>query len=370
MRKRNASPRRRTDSLAPSLTLSDQNPRQFGESLAQLARDGLMEQAAKALRAELSLGRSDLARAGFDALGDSLWAWPGFARESLRALERCQSPGGGDCLSAWSRAASNAGALPMALGRGGHARGQALAALGEAPFWAAQSSERAARELGALLSLCVEGASDSEAGGCVRAALGSWLSPEGKSAKSMAALRLASETAAFELALRPLWLCAAGDGRESAAFSLLERVGFSRCAPTLLMALGEAGLVSLRSRVDGRSLAHYASAALDEPAWRLALRRPDLLREPNALGGLPSEALGSWLNRLCESDSPRSARQLSGAERMLLLAMGAERDRPGCGFGPEFIDGLRPAARARCEWSALACESPEPIGAPRSARAL
>lgn len=335
-----------------------------------------MEQACKALSAELAAGRAESAQAGFEALGVAAWSWPGFARESLRALERCQSPGGGDCLAAWSRAALAAGALPEALGRGGHARGQALAALGLAPFWASETSERAARELGALLSACVKGAAEAEAGGCVRSALSAWLSPDGKSPKSLAALRLASEAAAFDLALEPLWLCAAGDGRESAAFSLLERSGFSRSAPALIMALGEAGARRLRSRVDGRSLAHYASAALDEPAWRLALREPRLLREPNALGALPSEALASWLNRLSESDSPRSSRQLACAERMLLAAWAAESgaDEASSPFGPAFIQSLRPAARARCERAlleiSLAVGSCEPIEAPSRAKAL
>lgn len=374
MRKRNTPSRnaRAPASLnvEPAPSASD-----FRHALLELRANEGMERASKALCAQLAVGSAELARAGFEALGDAIWAWPGFARDSLRALERCESPQGGACLSVWSRAAAEAEALPLALGRGGHARGQALAALGAAPFWASETSDCAARELGALLSLCVAEAPDQEAAGCVRSALGSWLCPERKSAKSAAALRLASETAAFELALRPLWLCAAGDGRQSAAFSLIERAGFARAAPVLLMAIGERGLLELRSRVDGRSLAHYASGALDEPAWRLALNRPELLGSPDELGSLPSEALGAWLNRLCESDSPRSARQLASAERMLRSALAAEIERPGLGFGPAFLEALCPRARALCERGSLGLElgldalCPDPIAPPLASRA-
>lgn len=328
-----------------------------------------MERASRLLRDRLSAGDASLAQAGFEALGEAVWSWPGFSRDSLRAIERCDSAGGGACLALWRRFADEVGALPFALGRSGHAQGQALAALGEAPFWAAQNSESAARELGSLLSLCVRHASDSEAGGCVRTALGAWLMPA-KGAKALSALRLASETVAFELAGHPLWLCPAGDGRESAAFSLLERAGFSRAAPVLLMALGERCFLSLRSLVDGRGVAHLASAGLDEGGWRLAMESPELFSTTAELGQLPSEALAAWLDRLGGSDAPRAARQLASARRMLLTALALERDFPGSGFGADFVDGLSPASRALCEWSELGGDSPDPILPARTARAL
>lgn len=371
MRKRKNTPARRvtgSDCVDPT-----ERAEAFGARLRQMACAGSRASAGKALADALFHGLPFHASAGFASLGKAAWSWPGFARESLRALEQCASPAGGQCLSLWIRHATDAGALSEALGRWGHARGQALAALGSAPFWSHESCEVAAVELGSLLSFCVERSRDSEASACLKSSLSSWLLPDGKNAKSQAALRLAAERAALELSRRDLWIGPAGEGRQSAAFSLLERLSFQRAAPVLLMALGERGVVELQSRADLSNLAHYAVSSLDEAAWRFALRHPRLFRLRDANGQRPGDILAQWLNRVCEPGLARRGANFERVERMLGDALRLEGDLIGAGFGSEFLAQLTPSARALRDQAALSgallADLRDPIRDPREQRA-
>lgn len=353
--------RSKSPSLAPLLLDSHQR---MAEQASRLHAQGQFLEGAKLLGLALEAGKVLHSNAIFKALGPLAWRQNGFSRLTLRSLERCDTPGGAACLLEWRAQASACNALPHALGLSGHARGKALAAIADAPFWRHESETHplASEALAGLLVSCVEQHNFDEAAASLRAALPEWLNsgrPIGQAAGRLACMRLSSH---------PAWLHSVG---RPCAVDILTRSGFARAAPTLMLALGEPLFRALSVSALNESISHWAAREMDEGAWRYCLGA-GIPFGPNEHGDTPLHLLADASRRLHRSDLARELPKLGGMIA-LAYAHGAASDAPNA-QGQRFMDLLPEPLRSTAESHALreilGAEGAVPLGGEALLRAL
>lgn len=188
-------------------------------------------------------------------------------RSILRGFEEAKCGWAQEALLYYCQYIKDHGAYDL-LGSSGHARGRALGALGSAEFWRHDAQWCYQRALIGLADLMVQVVLESnlhEGAATVKASCLSWLDVSYEDREVGQTLM---QMSAQMLSPHPVWMYPI---ERPCALEILSKKGFKKCAPALLLALGEERFKALRFLYGNESLAHLAAKELDVNAWEYCL---------------------------------------------------------------------------------------------------